>query len=163
MSTEQQLHPTADFFRQTADEVAPVPAEQQAPAIRVNFSQQFNASAGPGLSLSDMQPLPDGLNDGISPEEQRIGMQMLASNINDTSGRLNDKPEGIVAVAPKAPTYESDLCFGIGSVLGVTKEALGIEDPSREAAADMDMQQRNFNPVLNPFLRPSPSGSMGMA
>jgi hypothetical protein len=81
--------------------------------------------------------------------------QRLLNNTIQTSQNLQDAPRGMAV----KPTEQSDLCFGIGSVLGVTKEALGIADPDRLPQEMPGLNPQN-NPMLNADMAFRPRGGM---
>jgi hypothetical protein len=146
MSTEAGLHPTKDWFKDNALEIAPIVQEPELPQ-----PGQLSGLFGQVTQVNvDARQTPTN-NVDASVTYDPNAMAILAGNITQVSENLTDPPKGMTV----QPTVQSDLSFGIGSVLGVTKEALGIEAPEhRILPPEMNAfaQQNNLN--ANMLMRP---------
>lgn len=160
-ATDQVISPPTDFlFRENNLGISAKPSEMnpQEVAPIVEFARHFNEARGmdipphqPYEQQISLQTQPVDPNDRIHLDDNQ--RMIIADSANAVSQTLNDNSMAGVKVEPTG--QQSDLCFGIGSVLGVTKEALGCGF-NKDAGLDMASlvpQEQRFNPVMYP--RPS--------
>jgi len=152
--TEQQLHPTKDWFAENVIDTGLNKVEPELPQPGF-YSNIFAQSMQADLSPKEL---------GVDVESQinvvdLLERQRLSDSTIQVSENLNDCPKGVVV----EPTKQSDLCFGIGFVLGVTKEALGLPFEDRVLPPEMNAFDPQNQQRMNADMIMRPRGMMGMA
>lgn len=158
-ATEQIVKPPMDIlFQDNNSGISAQGPDISGPEIPriVQLARDFEQARGLDIKPHIPYEMPVELNTKPVDPNDQIHMDdndrmRIPDSANGVSQSLNDNSMEGVKVEPTG--QQSDLCFGIGSVLGVTKEALGC-GIKQDAGMDMSSlvpQEQRFNPMLRPF------------